>query len=93
MPRHSSEGNFSMDELRVLMDEAEKMGSRILAGESHRRVKGKVGHDGKVHLGDAGDEQEAAPDYEEVEFDDWPVQGPRTVFRDMGQLRRLGTES
>ena len=34
--------------------------------------------------------QEAVPDYLEVDFDDFPLQGPRTVFRDARQLRRLG---
>ena len=27
---------------------------------------------------------------EEVEYDDWPLSGPRTLYRDLRQLRRLG---
>ena len=33
---------------------------------------------------------EAVPEYEEVDFEDFPLQGPRTLFRDARQLRRLG---
>ena len=33
---------------------------------------------------------EALPDFEEVEFEDFPLQGPRTMYRDARQLRRLG---
>ena len=44
-------------------------------------------------LFDAGDErwrtlQEAMGELEEVEFEDFPLQGPRTMFRDLRQLRR-----
>ena len=35
---------------------------------------------------------EAVPEYEEVDFDDWPLQGPRSVFRDVRQLRRQGMD-
>ena len=33
---------------------------------------------------------EALPLYEEVDSDDFPLQGPRTVYRDVRQLRRQG---
>ena len=33
---------------------------------------------------------EAMPDYDEIEYEDFPLQGPRTMFRDLRQLRRLG---
>ena len=33
---------------------------------------------------------EALPEYEEVDFEDFPLQGPGTLFRDMRQLRRMG---
>ena len=33
---------------------------------------------------------EAMPEIEEIDFDDWPLAGPRTIHRDMKQLRRLG---
>ncbi|CAE7299586.1 UPF1 [Symbiodinium sp. CCMP2592] len=44
---------------------------------------------------DASDERwrtltEAFPEYEEIEYDDFPLTGPRTVYRDIRQLRRLG---
>lgn len=35
---------------------------------------------------------EAVPEYEEVEFDDFPLTGPRTMYRDVRQLRRLGMD-
>ena len=35
---------------------------------------------------------ESLPELEEVDFADWPLQGPRTMFRDLRQLRRLGTD-
>lgn len=35
---------------------------------------------------------EAIPEYEEVDFDDFPLQGPRTVYRDVRQLRRQGMD-
>ncbi|CAE7892794.1 unnamed protein product, partial [Symbiodinium necroappetens] len=35
---------------------------------------------------------EAVPEYEEVDFDDFPLQGPRTVYRDVRQLRRSGMD-
>ena len=35
---------------------------------------------------------EALPSYEEVEFDDFPLQGPRTLYRDARQLRRQGMD-
>lgn len=35
---------------------------------------------------------EAIPEYEEVDFDDFPLSGPRTVFRDVRQLRRQGMD-
>ena len=35
---------------------------------------------------------EAIPEYEEIDFDDFPLQGPRTVFRDTRQLRRQGMD-
>ncbi|CAE7434980.1 unnamed protein product [Symbiodinium sp. KB8] len=31
---------------------------------------------------------ESLPELEEVDFADWPLQGPRTMFRDLRQLRR-----
>ena len=30
------------------------------------------------------------PDYDEIEYEDFPLQGPRTMFRDLRQPRRLG---
>lgn len=33
---------------------------------------------------------EAVADYEEVDFEDFPLQGPRTVHHDTRQLRRMG---
>ena len=36
--------------------------------------------------------QEAVPEYEEIDFDDYPLQGPRTMFRDLKQLRRTGQD-
>ena len=33
---------------------------------------------------------EAMPEVEEIDFDDFPLAGPRTIHRDMKQLRRLG---
>ena len=33
---------------------------------------------------------EAMPEIEEVDFDDFPLSGPRTICRDLKQLRRLG---
>ena len=35
---------------------------------------------------------EALPELDEADFADWPLQGPRTLFRDLRQLRRLGTD-
>ena len=35
---------------------------------------------------------EAVPEYEEVEFDDYPLQGPRTLYHDSRQLRRMGLD-
>ncbi|CAK9091403.1 Protease PrsW (Protease responsible for activating sigma-W) [Durusdinium trenchii] len=35
---------------------------------------------------------EAVPEFEDVEFDDYPLQGPRTVSHDTRQLRRLGLD-
>ena len=35
---------------------------------------------------------EASPDIEEVEYDDFPLQGPRTICHDIRQLRRLGMD-
>lgn len=35
---------------------------------------------------------EAVPEYDEVEFDDFPLQGPRTIFHDCKQLRRSGQD-
>ncbi|CAE7272241.1 unnamed protein product [Symbiodinium sp. CCMP2592] len=35
---------------------------------------------------------EAVPLYEEVDFDDFPLQGPRTMHRDVRQLRRMGMD-
>ncbi|CAE7560259.1 UPF1 [Symbiodinium sp. CCMP2592] len=35
---------------------------------------------------------EAVVDHEEVDFEDFPLQGPRTVCRDARQLRRLGLD-
>ena len=35
---------------------------------------------------------EAVPEYEEIDFDDFPLQGPRTVRHDTRQLRRLGMD-
>ena len=35
---------------------------------------------------------EAVPEYEEIDFDDFPLQGPRTVYRDVRQLRRSGMD-
>lgn len=35
---------------------------------------------------------EAIPEYEEIEFDDFPLSGPRTVYRDVRQLRRQGMD-
>lgn len=35
---------------------------------------------------------EAVPDFEEVDFDDFPLQGPRTISHDTRQLRRLGLD-
>lgn len=32
------------------------------------------------------------PEYEEVEFDDYPLQGPRTLYHDSRQLRRMGLD-
>ena len=48
-------------------------------------------------LYDVGDErwrtlQEAIGEIEEVEFEDFPLQGPRTMFRDLRQLRRSGLD-
>ena len=44
---------------------------------------------------DASDERwrtltEAFPEYEEVDYEDFPLSGPRTLYRDVRQLRRLG---
>lgn len=36
--------------------------------------------------------QEAAPDLEEIDYDDFPLQGPRTIFHDIRQLRRQGLD-
>ena len=36
--------------------------------------------------------QECVPDLEEVDFDDFPLQGPRTICHDVRQLRRLGMD-
>ena len=33
---------------------------------------------------------EAVPDFEEIDYDDFPLQGPRTIAHDTRQLRRLG---
>lgn len=33
---------------------------------------------------------EAVPDFEEIDYDDFPLQGPRTITHDTRQLRRLG---
>lgn len=46
---------------------------------------------------DAGEERwrnlaDAIGEYEEVDFDDFPLQGPRTVYRDVRQLRRQGMD-
>ena len=35
---------------------------------------------------------EAVPEYEEVDFEDFPLQGPRTLYRDARQLRRCGMD-
>ena len=35
---------------------------------------------------------EAVPDFLEVDFDDFPLQGPRTILHDARQLRRLGLD-
>ena len=35
---------------------------------------------------------EAVPDMEEIEYDDFPLAGPRTIMRDMRQLRRLSMD-
>ncbi|CAE7038510.1 unnamed protein product [Symbiodinium sp. CCMP2592] len=48
-------------------------------------------------LFDSADERrrtihEAVPELEEVEYEDFPLQGPRTLFRDVRQLRRLGLD-
>ena len=36
--------------------------------------------------------QECIPEYEEVDFDDFPLAGPRTMFHDSRQLRRMGLD-
>lgn len=48
-------------------------------------------------LYDTGDERyrtvnEAVVEIEEIDFDDFPLQGPRTVAHDVRQLRRLGLD-
>lgn len=48
-------------------------------------------------LFDAADERwrtilEATPDLEEIDYDDFPLRGPRTVYHDIRQLRRLGMD-
>ena len=35
---------------------------------------------------------EAVPEYEELDFEDFPLQGPRTVYHDVRQLRRQGLD-
>ena len=35
---------------------------------------------------------EAVPEFEEVDYDDFPLQGPRTISHDSRQLRRLGMD-
>ena len=35
---------------------------------------------------------EASPEIEEVDYDDFPLQGPRTICHDVRQLRRLGMD-
>ena len=35
---------------------------------------------------------EAAPDLEEADYDDFPLNGPRTLYHDIRQLRRLGMD-
>ena len=35
---------------------------------------------------------EAVPDYTEIEYEDFPLQGPRTVMHDVRVLRRLGLD-
>ena len=46
---------------------------------------------------DSGDERfrtvsEAVAEFDEVEFDDFPLQGPRTILHDCRQLRRMGLD-
>ena len=36
--------------------------------------------------------QECVPDLEEIDFEDFPLQGPRTICHDVRQLRRLGMD-
>ena len=48
-------------------------------------------------LFDSADERyrtmaEAVPEYEEIDFDDFPLQGPRTVSHDVRTLRRMGLD-
>ena len=35
---------------------------------------------------------EAVPEFEEIDYDDFPLQGPRTISHDSRQLRRLGMD-
>ncbi|CAE7794892.1 unnamed protein product [Symbiodinium sp. CCMP2592] len=68
-----------------------------LAAKEQSRDRDREERDVRVLpvLFDSADERwrtlgEAIPDYEEIEYEDFPLQGPRTMYRDLKQLRRLG---
>ena len=80
---------ISPDEVESVQRSLRVQGGADLASEKDVRVL--------PVLFDSADERwrtipEAVPEMEEVTFDDFPLQGPRTIMHDVRQLRRLSMD-